>query len=434
MDVIVIGAGLAGLTAADRLTQSGHEVTVLEAAERLGGRVWSQQVSPGVTLDLGAQWVGSPQRQILALAKELGVATVPVSKGGRYVTDQGGKVTTSRFELSPRAPGVLVDVVNMGLRFSGLKSALTTQSGIATLAGESVESWVMRNAITSAGRRWWLWFAESGFCRHPAEVSMYDMVEQMAGMGGLDGLAKAEEATLEGGAQALIHGLAARLKHRVQTGAVVDRVQQAGGAVHVYAGQQQWQAERVVVAVPLAVLTRIEFEPGLPRLYKQFLSHVRPGRVVKSLLVFASPIWRERGFQGMVMADRGPATLFADSSPAAGGGVLVALSSGRAAEALAAMSIAERKTALLAQAASYFGALPEPLAFESKDWSTVAHVEGAYASRLAPGASAFPPIQPWVDAQDRLVLAGTEWAPRWRSYMEGAIESGLAAARTLQAT
>jgi monoamine oxidase len=62
----------------------------------------------------------------------------------------------------------------------------------------------------------------------------------------------------------------------------------------------------------------------------------------------------------------------------------------------------------------------------------VAHVEGAYASRLAPGASAFPPIQPWVDAQDRLVLAGTEWAPRWRSYMEGAIESGIVAAETLE--
>jgi len=433
MDVIVIGAGLAGLTAAARLTQAGHEVTVLEAAERLGGRVWSQQVSPGIALDLGAQWVGSPQRQILALAKELGVATVPVSKGGRYVTDQGGRVTTSRFELSPRAPGVFVDIVNMGLRFSGLKSALTTQSGIATLAGESVEAWVMRNAITSAGRRWWLWMAESGFCRHPAEVSMYDMVQQMAGMGGLEGLARAEEATLQGGAQALIDGLAARLKNRIETGAVVDRVQQSEGAVHVFAGPRRWKAERVVVAVPLAVLARIEFEPGLPRLYRQFLSHVRPGRVVKSLLVYSSPIWRERGFQGLVMTDRGPTNLFADGSPAAGGGVLVALSSGRAGEVLASMSKAERKAALLAQAGSYFGTLPEPLAFESTDWSSVTHVEGAYASRLTPGASAFPPIQPWVDAQDRLVLAGTEWAPRWRSYMEGAIESGIAAARTLLA-
>ena len=432
MDVIVIGAGLAGLTAADRLTRAGHAVTVIEAAERLGGRVWSQQVSQGVTLDLGAQWVGSPQHRILTLAKELGVATVPVSKGGRYVTDQGGKVTTSRFELSPRAPGVLVDIVNMGLRFSGLKSALTTQSGIASLADESVEAWITRTALTTSGRRWWLWMAESGFCRRPAEVSMYDMVAQMAGMGGLDGLAKAEEATLQGGAQALIDGLAARLKHSVQTGVVVDRIQQVAGAVQVHAGQERWQAERVVLAVPLSVMARIRFEPCLPRLYHQFLSHVRPGRVVKSLLVFSSPIWRERGFQGIVMADRGPASLFADSSPAAGCGVLVALSSGRAAEALAPMSVAERKTALLAQAASYFGDLPEPLAFESTDWSSVAHVEGAYASRLAPGASAFPPIQPWVDSQDRLVLAGTEWAPRWRSYMEGAIESGIVAAETLE--
>lgn len=261
---------------------------------------------------------------------------------------------------------------------------------------------------------------------------MYDMVAQMAGMGGLGGLAKAEEATLQGGAQALIEGLAARLKHRVQTGAVVDRVQQVGGTVQVYAGQQRWQAERVVVAVPLSVLARIRFEPGLPRLYTQFLSHVRPGRVVKSLLVFASPIWRERGFQGMVMADRGASNLFADGSPASGCGVLVSLASGSAAESLALLSVAQRKTALLAQAASYFGSLPEPLAFESTDWSSVAHVEGAYGARLAPGTSAFPPIQPWVDAQARLVMAGTEWAPRWRSYMEGAIESGIVAAETLE--
>jgi monoamine oxidase len=431
MDVIVIGAGLAGLTAADELTRAGHAVTVLEAADRLGGRVWSQQVSQGVAIDLGAQWVGSPQHRILALAKELGVPTVPVVKRGRYITDQGGKVVASRFEVSPTSPGVFVDLLNMGLRFSGLKSRLNRQSGIAALAGESVEAWLTRTAMTAAGRRWWLWMAESGFCRRPAEVSMYDMVSQMAGMGGLDGLAKAEEATIQGGAQALVDGLSARLKHPVQTGVVVDRVEHAAGSVRVYAGSQRWDAERVVVAVPLAVLGRIRFEPGLPRQYAQFLTHVRPGRVVKSLMVFSTPVWRERGFQGVVMADRGPSNLFADGSPTSGAGVLVSLASGSAAESLAQLSVSDRKSALLAQASSYFGALPEPLAFESTDWSTMPHVEGAYASRLAPGTLPFPSIQPWTDAQHRLVLAGTEWAPRWRSYMEGAIESGIVAARTI---
>src|SRR3954447_14286677 len=89
-DVIVVGAGLSGMIAARRLLEAGLTPLVLEADERVGGRILTEEVLPGVPVELGAQWIGDTHQRMFRLAAELGVATFPQYDEGETSYDLGG--------------------------------------------------------------------------------------------------------------------------------------------------------------------------------------------------------------------------------------------------------------------------------------------------------------------------------------------------------
>src|SRR6476620_6093054 len=98
-DVAIVGAGLAGLVAARRLVAAGQQVVVVEARDRVGGRLLNEEIGDGKVVEVGGQWIGPTQDRIAALAAELGVATFPTYDAGREVMEMGGKRTTySDFE------------------------------------------------------------------------------------------------------------------------------------------------------------------------------------------------------------------------------------------------------------------------------------------------------------------------------------------------
>ena len=94
VDVAVVGAGLAGLTAARRISAAGHGVLVLEARERVGGRLLNEEIGDGKVVEVGGQWIGPTQDRLAALADELGIETFPTHNAGRHLLEVGGKVTS----------------------------------------------------------------------------------------------------------------------------------------------------------------------------------------------------------------------------------------------------------------------------------------------------------------------------------------------------
>ncbi len=112
-DVAVVGAGLAGLTAARRVHEAGRTVVVLEARDRVGGRNLDHRLGSGNVVELGGQWTGPGQREVMALARELGVATFPTYDRGDSVYYRGGTVRRYRGDIPPTTAATLGDLASV---------------------------------------------------------------------------------------------------------------------------------------------------------------------------------------------------------------------------------------------------------------------------------------------------------------------------------
>src|SRR5215469_14004481 len=146
-DVCVVGAGLAGLTAARRLSQAGQSVVVLEARDRVGGRVWTQTSSGGVPVDMGGCFIGPNHDQLHALAKETGVTTFKTFVKGDNVLATGGKVRRYRGDIPKISPIALASAGLAIARMSSMaKKVSPSAPWDAARAGEwdalSVRAWL----------------------------------------------------------------------------------------------------------------------------------------------------------------------------------------------------------------------------------------------------------------------------------------------------
>jgi monoamine oxidase len=119
-DVAVVGAGLAGLVAARELTAAGREVVVLEARDRVGGRVLNEAIGDGKVVELGGQWVGPTQDRVLALIEELGLETFPTHTEGENVFERGGKVKRYRGTIPRLNPLALAETARLFARINRL--------------------------------------------------------------------------------------------------------------------------------------------------------------------------------------------------------------------------------------------------------------------------------------------------------------------------
>ena len=434
-DVIVIGAGFAGIAAARQLRDRGLRVLVVEARDRIGGRALTDR-SSGEAVDLGGQWIGPGQTRVAALAAEVDMTTYPTWTAGRsLLLDSRGRaqVLTPIPSLSVMTHGLAA--VPALLRLDRLARRVNparpwSAPDAAALDGVTVTEW-LHSSVRSAEARSWVDAIVRGVVSHDLDqVSLLYLAAEVSGSGGV-----ASVIGIEGGAQqdVFVDG-AGRLVERLAEGlevvlaSPVTEISQESDHVRVIATGAVHRARRVILAAPPAQVQAIVHAPALPAPLAQWLGGMRMGSVAKFVALYERPFWRERGLSGSVLLPSGPATAVVDVTRPGGPGRLCILACGGDAAALMALEPEERCRRILDAVRVALGEQARtPTAWLEKLWDEDPWTLGGYSASPPPGAVARLTAAPWA-AVGRLHFAGTETADLWPGYFEGAIRSGERAA------
>jgi len=431
-DVVVVGAGLAGLMAARVVAAAGLKPVVLEARDRVGGRTVNEHIGGTVVVEMGGQYVAHRDTRLRALLAELGIDTFPVYDRGAHLLELERGVRSYRGKLPRVRPLTLLDLGRARWRIDrSAKQVPTTAPWQAPRAREwdntSFGSWMDANVRTREGRSLLHAAFTTIWADDPHGVNLLGALSRVHEAGGFENLTGTRGGVLQdrvvGGATRVAEAMAAELD--VVCGCPVDAIVDHGSSVEVEAGSTRVTARRAIVAVPPVLARRIRFEPGLADVGRKALDCLAPGSVIKVAVAYERPFWRDRGLSGRALTIDGPVTTTFDNSPPDGGpGVLIGFVPGPRARELAKRPAAERRDAVLATFTRLFG--PEaarPERYLEKDWTGDPWSRGCYYGLPAPGAvtELFPTFG---EPTGSIHWAGTETTFRSLGGMNGAVASG----------
>jgi monoamine oxidase len=434
-DVVVVGAGFAGLAAALALERDGGSVTVLEANDRVGGRAFTDRGDSG-PLDLGGQWIGPQQLRVNALRERFGLATYPTPTAGAALLDIGRVRRVGRLP----APGVVLAGLSMSPALWWLgrlanridPSAPWAIPEAERLDSTTVEQWMRRAVPSRTARAIASAIVRESFASDLDAISMLALATGLRSVGGLAIALGAEGGAQQDlfvdGADALPTRMAAELRD-VRLGSPVTAIERDGGRYRVVSGTESIPADQVIVAMSPPLASRIAYTPALPASRDQVSQRTPIGIVVKAVVGYDTPFWRDDGLSGSVISTTGPIGMVADVSQPDGPGRLSLLTAGRDALALGRMDPAARRTAVTAALVRLFGRQAEtPRVWSDKVWADDPWTRGGYAANPTPGTLVLAG-RALTEPVDGLHWAGSEATGEWLGYFEGAIASGERAAR-----
>jgi monoamine oxidase len=449
VDAIVVGAGFAGLTAARRLARAGRSVVVLEARDRVGGRVWNHDLGNGHMSERGGTFVGPTQNRVLALARDLGVRTFPTYDTGDnvYVAD-GVRTTYSDRGITGSAPPDPLILGQLATVVSELDQMSTTvpvtapwkARNAADWDGMTLESWIDSHAgVTRRFKELVAAATRPIFGAEPRELSLLFVLFYLAASGdekhpgtfqrNFNTRGGAQMSRFVGGSQQIALKLANQLGERVALGTPVRRIVQGRHGVTVHSDRAAFHSNRAIVAIPPTLAGRIDYDPILPFERDQLTQRFGQGTLTKATAVYDRPFWRDAGLNGTALDTSGPVSFTFDDSPPGGRpGVVFGFIGGDRARRYNTMSPKARRAAVLEQLATFFGPRARrPREFFETVWAGEEWSRGcpvgipSQGTLLAYGSRIRRPV-------GRIHWAGTETATFWNGYMDGAVRSGERAA------
>jgi putrescine oxidase len=447
-DVVIVGAGPSGLTAARELKKAGLSVAVLEARDRVGGRTWTDTVD-GAMLEIGGQWVSPDQTALLALLDELGLTTYSRYRDGEsvYIGADGTPVryTGDSFPVSATT-GAEMD------KLIGLLDALAAEIGptepwthpkARELDTISFHHWLRQHSPDEEACNNIGLFIAGGMLTKPAHAfSALQAVLMAASAGSFTHLTDEDfilDKRVVGGMQQVSLLQAAELGDDVVLNSPVRTInweEDADGGHRVTAVSERAtvNARFVIMAVPPNLYSRVSFNPPLPRRQHQMHQHQSLGLVIKVHAVYSTPFWREAGLSGTGFgAGSLVQEVYDNTNHGDTRGTLVGFISDEKADAVFELSAEDRKRAVLESIAGFLGekALEPEVYFES-DWGSEEWTRGAYASSYDLGGlhrygkDQHAPVGPIYWSSSDLAAEGYQ-------HVDGAVRMGQSTAARIAA-
>ncbi len=453
--MIVVGAGFAGLTAARAVAKAGKSVYVVEARDRVGGRVHNHELGGGKISEAGGTFVGPTQDRVLALMDDYGIGKFDTYDTGENVYLNGGnRMTfsdTSPTGSAPLDPAILPDLATIVTRLDQMATELPVDAPwqapkAAEYDGQTLETWIRANSTNPDFLKLANTATRPIFGTETRDLSLLFVLFYIASSGNeknpgtfernFNTRQGAQQWRVAGGSQDIAFRIAAHeLKRRIFLKRPVRRIKQGGGRVRVECDGLTLYGKRVIVAIPPPLAGRIEYSPILPFQRDQLTQRLGMGALTKVAAVYDKPFWREKGLTGQILNTDGLVSATFDDSPQDGSpGVIFGFVGGDKCREYAKLSSAEKRSRVLAEFSAALG--PEagkPTDFFETTWADEQWTRGCPVSIAAPGVYLAYGDQ-LRKPQGRIHWAGTETSVYWNGYMDGAVRSGeRAAAEVLDA-
>ncbi|RYM33591.1 flavin monoamine oxidase family protein [Brumimicrobium glaciale] len=440
-DVIVIGAGLSGLTAARKLEEAGYSVKVIEARERVGGRSFTHHLADGQVLDLGGQWIGPTQTKMYELCKELDLELYPTYNEGKIILYDNGKKTLMGSNNGALPKLNVFVLLGLGLTIKKVERLVEqidldepwNHPKAKIWDGETLDSWIRKNTKIKKVREYFNIVSEVVFSTEARDISFLHFLFYIKSGSGMDNLLNIDEGAQKeriiGGTQEISVRLAKKLKGEVFFNNPVTRIEQSETGIKVFSREQFWEAKKVIVTLPPTLAGRITYQPPLPGMRDQLTQRIPAGSVIKIQVIYKTPFWRKEGLTGQAVSFTGPIKIVMDNSlPNDSRGVLVMFMEANDGREASEWSIEKRTQKAIECLVIYFGQkAADYLEYVEKNWCDDEYTRGCYGGHFTPGVwtgygkHLRKPIQ-------HIHWAGAETATVWNGYMEGAVRSGERAA------
>lgn len=440
-DVIVVGAGYSGLSAARLLKSSGKKVLVLEARDRVGGRVHTRHLEDGQYIDLGAQWIGPTQSRMYDLLREFNIPAFKTHDEGRTVFHWEGKIKTYKGLIPPLPVPALLSLNNAIKKMNRLSRSIDPSCPWAAKQASywdsiTLQGWMDRQMMSSKAKQLFSLASQAIFAAHPAEVSMLFALFYTRSGRDFETLMNirhgAQDERILGGADLPARKIAELLAEEIRLSMPVRSIEQSSDGVTVRCSDSVFRASKVILAIPPPMLSRIDFITPVSAARKQLWQRMPMGAVWKCYAIYPEPFWRKKGLNGIVASDNGYTRVVFDNSPYDGGrGILMGFVLADEARALSKLNEKERREAILGSFVKYYGKeAADPLLYTDQTWVEEEWSHGCYTAFMGPHT--MTSLGSILRAPEgHLHFAGTETAEEWNGYMEGAVRAGEREARCI---
>ncbi|PWN91830.1 amine oxidase [Acaromyces ingoldii] len=457
-DAVIVGGGLSGLSTARELAKAGKSFVVLEARNRTGGRVHNAQLANGGYTEVGAEFVGPTQDEVIKLASDLGLKLFDTYNTGDNVIYQNGKASTYSSStpvlgaVPPQDPVTLLQLLSFINDFDNMASQINVNNpwnatNAAKWDSQTFSQYLDGRLLTPAARFLIEEASASIFSAETDELSLLYAVSYVAAAGNattkgsferlIDTADGAQAQRVEGGTELLASQLATKLgSQNIKLNSPVRSIQKSGATYNVVtSGKTTYTGKHVVVAMSPPLAGRISYEPKLPASRDALTQRMPMGSIGKAIAVYDKPFWRQSGKTGQAISDRGNVRTTFDNSPSDGRfGALMGFIEADQMRALDNATEQELINAIQPDYVNYFGQEANNVRqWIFQRWDLEEYSRGGPTATAGPGV--YTTVGPALRAQvGALHFAGTESADYWVGYMDGAIRSGQRAAKEVLAS